>query len=138
MAPCGFGKAFDAVGVQQGHRHALHTGFLQPRHQTIDLTILQRLQHVAFVIKPLNWRLLSYQIRYVHRASRAEAALMQARSRANQEAARSAAQLERLARESSRFLTQALTREPSLRPTAAEFARVADEVLSACAPDEAA
>ncbi|HZZ37034.1 MAG TPA: response regulator [Caulobacteraceae bacterium] len=92
----------------------------------------------SFVIKPLNWRLLSYQIRYVHRASKAEAALIAARSRANQEAARSAAQLERLARESSRFLTGALSRDPSLRPSAAEFARVADEVLSACAPDEAA
>ena len=42
------------VGMQQGHRHALHTGLLQPCCQTIDLAILQRLQHVAFVIKPLN------------------------------------------------------------------------------------
>ena len=40
--------------MQQGHRHALHTGLLQPGHQTIDLAILQRLQHVAFVIEPLN------------------------------------------------------------------------------------
>jgi len=26
----------------------------------------------SFVVKPLNWRLLTYQIRYVHRASRSE------------------------------------------------------------------
>jgi DNA-binding response OmpR family regulator len=31
----------------------------------------------AFVTKPLNWRMLSYQIRFVLRAARAEAALRQ-------------------------------------------------------------
>ncbi len=40
--------------MQQGHRHTLHTRLLEPGHQTIDLAILQRLQHVPFVIKPLN------------------------------------------------------------------------------------
>lgn len=33
-----------------------------------------RLGATSFVVKPLNWRLLSYQIRFVLRAARAEAA----------------------------------------------------------------
>ncbi len=92
----------------------------------------------SFVIKPLNWRLLSYQIRYVHRGCRAQDALTAARTRADMEAARLSAQLERLARESSRFLTSAIARDPTIRPSAAEFARIADEVLSLRAADEAA
>lgn len=36
----------------------------------------------AFVTKPLNWRLLGYQIRYVLRSARTEAALRTERSRA--------------------------------------------------------
>ena len=92
----------------------------------------------SFVIKPLNWRLLSYQIRYVHRTSRTETSLSEARVKAAAEGARAYAQLERLARESSQFLNAALTRDPSLRPMAAGFARAADEVLSLTAPGKAA
>jgi len=92
----------------------------------------------SFVIKPLNWRLLSYQIRYVHRTSRNETVLADARARAVADAARATAQLERLARESSQFLGAALSREPGLRPAAAEFARVVDDVLSVRLPSEAA
>ena len=68
----------------------------------------------AFVIKPLNWRLLSYQIRYVHRASRAEAQLLDANARAAGDTAQTGAQLQRMARESSRFLSAALG---GLRPS---------------------
>jgi DNA-binding response OmpR family regulator len=86
----------------------------------------------SFVVKPLNWRLLSYQIRYVQRAAVSEAKL--AAQIASGDAAR---QLERLALESSRFLTAALAQQPSLRPLAAEFARVADAVLSPPAEEAA-
>ncbi len=86
----------------------------------------------SFVVKPLNWRLLSYQIRYVQRAALSEARLLAARPN---EAER---QLERLARESSRFLTAALTQQPTLRPLAAAFARIADDVLTPRPAEEAA
>jgi DNA-binding response OmpR family regulator len=80
----------------------------------------------SFVVKPLNWRLLSYQIRYVHRA------------RPTEGPSPAEVQLQRLALESSKFLAAALQREPGLRPLAAGFARVADEVLTGGRPDEAA
>lgn len=88
----------------------------------------------SFVVKPLNWRLLSYQIRYVQRAAAGEAQLRAAHEKALEtEVSR---KLERLALESSRFLTAALSQQPTLRPLAADFARIADEVLSP--PAEAA
>ncbi len=89
----------------------------------------------SFVVKPMNWRLLSYQIRYVHRAAVSEAQLLANRQPSPSEAEQ---QLERLARESSRFLTAALTQAPGLRPLAAQFARIADDVLSARPAEEAA
>ncbi|HYE42894.1 MAG TPA: response regulator [Caulobacteraceae bacterium] len=42
-----------------------------------DVAAIDRAFHLgatSFVVKPLNWRLLSYQIRFVLRAARAEAA----------------------------------------------------------------
>ncbi len=88
----------------------------------------------SFVVKPLNWRLLSYQIRYVQRAAISQARLPAAGDRPNE----TERQLERLARESSRFLTAALTQQPSLRPLAAAFARIADDVLTPRPAEEAA
>ena len=90
-----------------------------------------------FVIKPLNWRLLADQVRYVHRSSHAEASLAEAQAQAASEGAALQTRLHRLALECTRFLGAALAREPSLRPLAASFARTADEVLSA-EPEEAA
>ena len=91
----------------------------------------------SFVVKPINWRLLSYQIRYVQRAH-----LDAAKLRASQTPAFAPShdddQLQRLARESSRFLGALLAKNPSLRPMAANFARIADEVLSASAVEAAA
>ena len=76
----------------------------------------------SFVVKLLNWRLLSHQIRYVHRAARAERQLTQGRDEA-------ATQLQRLAAESTRFIAQALAHDPALRPVAVTFAKAADAVL---------
>lgn len=105
----------------------------------------------SFVVKPLNWRLLSYQIRYVQRAAVSEAQLLAANAAGHGEAGHDEAghgeaaavaqltrQLERLALESSRFLTAALSQQPSLRPLAADFARIADAVLSPPPAEEAA
>lgn len=95
----------------------------------------------SFVVKPLNWRLLSYQIRYVQRAAVSEAKLAAAGDVGvgeTEAVAQLTRQLERLALESSRFLTAALSQQPSLRPLAADFARIADAVLSPPAAEEAA
>jgi DNA-binding response OmpR family regulator len=93
----------------------------------------------SFVVKPLNWRLLSYQIRYVQRAAASEAQLLAAQQGGEGEGARQLqAQLERLALEASRFLTAALSQQPALRPLATDFARIADEVLAPPAAEQAA
>lgn len=69
----------------------------------------------SFVVKPLNWRLLSYQLRYVHRSTLAEAA------RRRSEAAMQE-RLLKVCAESSRFLATALAAQPDLRPAATAYA----------------
>ena len=80
----------------------------------------------SFVVKPLNWRLLSHQLRYVHRAAVAEREMAEARAAA-------AAQLARLAAEGAQFIQRALAQDPSLRAAALSFAKAADAALN---PDE--
>ncbi|HEY1750401.1 MAG TPA: response regulator [Caulobacteraceae bacterium] len=75
----------------------------------------------SFVVKPLNWRLLSHQLRYVHRTSINERQM--------------AARMARLAAEGAQFLGRALARDPGLKPAAVAFARAADAALT---PDDAA
>lgn len=69
----------------------------------------------SFVVKPMNWRQLSYQIRYVHRTARNESRLVELERHA-------VAALHSVAMEGSRFLTSALALDESLRPAAARFA----------------
>jgi DNA-binding response OmpR family regulator len=69
----------------------------------------------SFVIKPLNWRLLSYQLKYVHRATQAELARRQSEALMEE-------RLLRVCAESSRFLTIALSANPELRGPATEYA----------------
>jgi DNA-binding response OmpR family regulator len=68
----------------------------------------------SFVVKPVNWRLLSYQIRYVHRTHQAQTALAE-----DAGAAREA--LERVTQAGSRFLAQALSADPALKSAAAPY-----------------
>ena len=68
----------------------------------------------SFVVKPINWRQLSYQIRYVHRAARAE--------REAPAADATTSLLTDLAQESARFMRLALAAAPQLRPAAADYA----------------
>ncbi|HEY2708973.1 MAG TPA: response regulator [Caulobacteraceae bacterium] len=77
----------------------------------------------SFVVKPLNWRLLSHQLRYVHRTSINERETAGARAAATQ-------QLMRLAAQGTQFIAQALASDPSLRAAAVSFARTADEALT--------
>jgi DNA-binding response OmpR family regulator len=76
----------------------------------------------SFIVKPINWRLLSYQIRFIHRNARAEANLLEARSRARADACVARATLRRLASEGLNFLTRALRQSPELRPAAQVYA----------------
>jgi CheY-like chemotaxis protein len=76
----------------------------------------------SFVVKPLNWRLLSHQLRYVHRSAMNERTLAAERASAQ-------AMVARLAAHGTRFVATALARDPGLRPAAVNFARIADAAL---------
>jgi DNA-binding response OmpR family regulator len=78
----------------------------------------------SFVVKPLNWRLLSHQLRYVHRTAVNERAMAESRAAA-------AAQLVRLAAQGTQFIAQALARDSSLKAAAVAFAKTADAALKA-------
>jgi CheY-like chemotaxis protein len=78
----------------------------------------------SFVSKPLNWRLISYQIRYVHRACLAERSL-----RAEAEAATGA--LAGLCAAGSRFLSAALSAAPGVKPHATPYLEALE---AACRP----
>jgi PleD family two-component response regulator len=75
-----------------------------------------------FTVKPMNWRLLSYEVRYVHRAHQVEVALREANASAQAAARESADRLVAMALESRDFLNTALAATPSLRPAAAAYA----------------
>ncbi len=85
----------------------------------------------SFVVKPLNWRLLSHQLRYVHRTALAEREA--ARSRAEL-----AAMLTRLAAHGANFVAMAMARDPSLKAAAITFAKAADAALKHDDPVRAA
>ncbi len=86
----------------------------------------------SFVVKPINWRLLSYQIRFVRRAWSAERSLLRVNDDVRNDSARTSGALLELARESRRFLLSALETAPQLRAEAAGYA-AALERLSAAA-----
>ena len=76
----------------------------------------------SFVVKPMNWRQLSYQIRYVHRMAGNEARMLDLQRRAMRERTSAIAALNAVAREGSQFLSTALSQDQSLRSAAAQFA----------------
>jgi DNA-binding response OmpR family regulator len=76
----------------------------------------------SFVVKPLNWRLLSHQLRYVHRTAMNERQMAASRAEAT-------GMLTRLAAEGAQFVAMAMARDPSLRGAAVSFAKAADAAL---------
>ena len=62
----------------------------------------------SFIVKPINWRLLSYQVRFTLRAHRAEASLRAAQQKAGAEEARAGATLRLLLQESAHLLDLAM------------------------------
>jgi DNA-binding response OmpR family regulator len=89
----------------------------------------------SFVAKPINWRLLSYQVRYVHRTHVNEIDLLEERQRISLARQTADTALKAVAREGSRFLAQALRARPDLREAAGDFAAA---VEAAAAPPAAA
>lgn len=85
----------------------------------------------SFVVKPINWRLLSYQIRYVRRAWSAERSLSRAGDDARTGSARTSGALLELARESRRFLLAALEAAPQLRAEAGGYAEALERLSAA-------
>ena len=77
----------------------------------------------AFAVKPLNWRLLAHQARYVHRAGAARGL---------------GERLAKLASAGAQFIASALSRDPSLKPAARAFADAVDAVVKPDRPADAA
>ena len=88
----------------------------------------------SFVVKPINWRLLSYQIRFVDRSAKTEAALMEASAKADAIAASANERLMRIVNESSRFVKTIMKRDPGLRDQACEHAYALEVALGPVEP----
>lgn len=111
----------------------LQTMRSQPEHERTpvivatgreDVAAIDRAFHAGatgFTVKPINWRLLSYQIRYVHRAHQTELSLLEARRRARAETEVLTGQITDLAAASSRFIARALDIQPDLRGAAGDY-----------------
>ena len=84
----------------------------------------------SFIAKPINWRLLNYQVRYVHRTCANEAWLLEERTRIGQDRARAEAALKTVAQQGSRFIAQALRETPALREAAGDFAAAVEAALA--------
>ena len=110
-----------------------------PRHQFLPIVVVTGREDVeavdrafeagatSFVVKPLNWRLLSHQLRYVHRAARHGRQLAEREHEVVE-------QLQDLAAEGARFIAEALPQNPGLRAQAVSFAKAADEALKRLDP----
>jgi DNA-binding response OmpR family regulator len=75
----------------------------------------------SFVVKPLNWRLLSYQIRYVHRTHQNELSLLARLARTEIEIDSAREALEAVGVAGSRFLAHALGISPDLKTKAGDY-----------------
>ena len=91
----------------------------------------------SFLVKPINWRLLSYQIRYVHRANQTELSLYHANQREHLEAKRALDALKRLAQDGADLLKLAMKGGPELRHAAIRYAALLSDVASPTAPGAA-
>jgi len=85
----------------------------------------------SFLAKPINWRLLSYQVRYVHRTHKSEMSLLRERTRARAQAHRSAEGMKRLAGEGAALLRQAMQGPPELRRLARDYVALLEETAGA-------
>jgi CheY-like chemotaxis protein len=77
----------------------------------------------SFSSKPINWRLLSYEIRYVYRNHKAQAALRRARDQAREAGEKALTQLRELAAAGEPLLHHAMEGDETLRDAAQRFGR---------------
>jgi DNA-binding response OmpR family regulator len=82
----------------------------------------------SFVVKPINWRLLSYQIRFVWRAHRNEASLRAARAVARQEAQKSNEAMRAALNGGARLLTMAMRGDDVMREEARRYGELLSEL----------
>lgn len=82
----------------------------------------------SFVVKPINWRLLSYQIRFVWRAHRNEASLRQARMAARLEASKSNDAMRAALTGGARLLAMAMRGDDEMKEAAREYGELLREL----------
>ena len=82
----------------------------------------------SFISKPINWRLLSHHLRYMHRTFCAELALTQERAEAR-------SLMTKVALEGSHFMAAALRADPALRAAAVAFAQAIEMATGANRPE---
>jgi CheY-like chemotaxis protein len=85
----------------------------------------------SFVVKPINWRLLAYQIRFVRRAWNTERGLTRAQREARTGSQLIGDALADIARESAQFMRLALAAAPQLHEAADGYAQALDRLSAA-------
>lgn len=83
----------------------------------------------SFIVKPINWRLLAYQLRFALRAHQAEEALIAERVRARLDARHTRESMRKLAEDGALLLSMAAHQEGAIRTVAKRYAeRLAETV----------
>ena len=85
----------------------------------------------GFVTKPINWRLLSYQVRFVMRSQRTETSLELARAGVGAEQARTGTLARSMMKESADLLALAMTGSEAMRNAAKRYANILSELARA-------
>jgi DNA-binding response OmpR family regulator len=85
----------------------------------------------GFVTKPINWRLLSYQVRFVMRASRVETSLEVAKADVGAEEARAGSLARSMMQESAELLAIAMRGDEAIRAAARRYASVLGGLVAA-------
>jgi DNA-binding response OmpR family regulator len=92
----------------------------------------------SFVSKPINWRLLSYQLRFVLRAQMAEASLSAAHAGAGDQGLRFSESIRQLLNEGSELLNLAIAGDEPLRQAARRYASTLQALSRTAAATRAA
>lgn len=91
----------------------------------------------SFLVKPINWRLLSYQVRYVHRTAESQMSLVRQRTHARMEVHRATEVLKQLAVEGAPLLREAMKGSPEMRQMAREYVALLEGAASSVKIEEA-
>jgi CheY-like chemotaxis protein len=92
----------------------------------------------SFIAKPVHWRVLSYQLRYLHRTAENERSLVRQRTEARRLAHRAGEALRRVAVGGAPLIREAMRGAPELRRAAADYLAVLESAAGlGLAEDEA-